>query len=260
MNKEIVLYLKINKEKWIRKLHDEGDICFNRVGYFINKAETGKNDEQGDRYEGVFARLLRSDPRIDDYKNSLGDDLEIIDDDSHVFLRRKSVKNIPIFCMFGLTEDDLKFQDNEPILGEDGQLHEIAEYVIPDKMVNELMNTMENTSEVWGFYVDSVQFRKEVARMLNYQNIDFSEKYVAYDIDLTEEFVLDIPLDDSYSELFHKRKDYNYQHEIRYILPNSPTDDKRKFILNPLSYPKSGIANGQLCLKFNLIMYSKSGS
>lgn len=251
MKSDIVLCLKLNTEQWIRKLN-EGSICFNRVGYFIEKAEGGVEDDQGDRFEGVFARLPQSDPRIDEYRNSLGDDLEIIDDNSHVFLRRKSVKRIPIFCIFGLKKEDLKCE-NEPVLCEDGQLHVKVKYFIPEKMNKRLLGAETCSEDIWGFYTSSDHFLSEVDRILDDNKLEYDKQIVSYDIDLNQEF--ELPLDDSYSELFHKRNDHDYQHEIRYILPTSPTDDKYVFTAKSLSGHSSGIAKGKVdYLEMNIIV------
>ncbi len=238
MGKEIILDLKINKEVWINKLK-AGSICFNRVGYFIEKGEQSKNGEQGDRFEGVFARLPKNDPRIEEFKVSLGKDLEVIDDDSHVFLRRLSVKDIPIFCMFGVKKEELE-PLSEPSTYADGQLHMRAKYLFPPRMYDEFLDEKKNGEVICGFFASPDHLESEIERKLKSEGKYFDKRLVAYDIDLTQEFVF--PLDDSYSELFHKRNDFDYQHEIRYVLTTSPTDDKFIFLINPLPGTVADIA------------------
>lgn len=68
MTTDIVLCMKINEKQWIEAIRD-GSLCFNRVGYFIEQAEKTGNNEQGDKYEGVFARVKKTDGRIPAIRN-----------------------------------------------------------------------------------------------------------------------------------------------------------------------------------------------
>ena len=239
MEKDIVLCLKINKKVWIEKLQ-QGSICFNRAGRFIGDGEENKNGEQGDRFEGVFARLPENDPRIEKYKASLGEDIEIIDDGSYVFLRRPSVKDIPIFCIFGVKKDDLEPLTDKPVSGKDGQLHIRAKYLFPPRMYDEFLDAKKDGIEINGYFASPDHLLGEIEEKLKNESKDYIKRSVAYDIDLTQEF--ELPLDDSYSELFHKRKDFVYQHEIRFVLPTSPTKDKLLFDITPLPNTVAGIA------------------
>lgn len=99
--------LKIGKEKWVKELH-KGSICFSLVDSFIKQGESTDNQEQGDPFEGVFARIERNDERINIEKQRLGEDLEIIEDGEYVMLRRKSARSIPVFCAYGIYSDDIK--------------------------------------------------------------------------------------------------------------------------------------------------------
>ena len=58
MATDIVLCMKINEKQWVEAIRD-GSLCFNRAGYFIEQAEEKGNNEQGDKYEGVFARIKK---------------------------------------------------------------------------------------------------------------------------------------------------------------------------------------------------------
>ena len=46
------------------------------------QAETSNNNEQGDKYEGVFARCKKDSHLVGECHNLLGDDLEVIGDGS----------------------------------------------------------------------------------------------------------------------------------------------------------------------------------
>ena len=54
-----VLYcMKIAKPRWAKSLRD-GTAWFGSVESYIQKAQKDHNDEQGDAFEGVFARVGR---------------------------------------------------------------------------------------------------------------------------------------------------------------------------------------------------------
>ena len=110
MKYDIELCMKVSEKQWIESLRN-GTVCFNPIEVFIKKAEKNGNNEQGDRYEGIFARLHTSDRRVGELKIRFGDDLEIIPDNNYVLLRRKSSRKIPIFCMYGVRRDELDLQE-----------------------------------------------------------------------------------------------------------------------------------------------------
>ena len=97
---DIPVCLKVGQERWIRSL-SEGTACFNRAGFFIEKAAQTGNNEQGDLYEGVFARLRQDNPLLLQTIERFKDDIELIYDGEYTILRRSSARNIPIFCMYG---------------------------------------------------------------------------------------------------------------------------------------------------------------
>lgn len=103
----VLLGMKISQKKWIEKLRN-GSACFNTVNFYIEKGLSGGNDEQGDKYEGVFARLLKHDSKVEEMEKLLKDDLEVILDGEYVLLRRKSARTIPVFCIYGLYIEDAK--------------------------------------------------------------------------------------------------------------------------------------------------------
>ena len=104
MTYNIELCMKVSEKRWIESLRN-GKACFNPVETFITKAETGGNNEQGDKYEGIFARIKANDVRLVNLRKCYEDDLEEIDDDGYVLLRRKSSRKVPIFCSYGIRRD-----------------------------------------------------------------------------------------------------------------------------------------------------------
>ena len=65
-----VLYcMKIAKPRWAKSLRD-GTAWFGSVESYIQKAQKDHNDEQGDAFEGVFARVGRFSDRKSTRLNS----------------------------------------------------------------------------------------------------------------------------------------------------------------------------------------------
>lgn len=73
-----VLYcMKIAKPRWAKSLRD-GTAWFGSVESYIQKAQKDHNDEQGDAFEGVFARVGRFSNVLINCMKKFGNDLEII--------------------------------------------------------------------------------------------------------------------------------------------------------------------------------------
>lgn len=191
MNYDVDLCMKVSEKRWIESLRN-GTICFNPIGYFIQKAENTRNNEQGDKYEGVFGRLKKTDIRLNGLMKTLGDDLEIIDDGDYVILRRKSVRSIPIFCTYGLLRNELVV-DPQSVYKENGEYYCTVRYDFPNKIYNGFLDI----DDVWGFYCSAGYFHQEIDHALNREKIQFRKAIINYDIDLSQEFLL--PLDDNYS-------------------------------------------------------------
>lgn len=243
MTYNIELCMKVNEKRWIESLRN-GQACFNPVETFIAKAEKGGNNEQGDKYEGIFARIKANDVRLVDLRNRLGDDLEEIDDDGYVLLRRKSSRKVPIFCAYGIKRDELKIRENS-IQEEVGGHKCTVDYEFPDKIYSSFLDC----TEVWGFYASSGHFCSALEEALNRNHLSYAKAVISYDIDPTKEFYFEP--DSVYSELNHKRKDLEYQHEIRYRLLDFPRDEKYLLDYVPLSEHSCGIAPGALRLEMH---------
>ena len=233
--------MKVNEKQWIESLRN-GTACFNPVNTFINKAENDGNNEQGDKYEGVFARIKTNDVRLTKLRKRLGEDLEEIYEKDYVLLRRKSSREIPIFCVYGVKRDELKIRENS-IEEKNGKYVCIADYTFPDKIYNGFLDC----TDVWGFYASSGYFCSAIEKALDKNHLLYEKTVINYDIDLTKEFYFEP--DNKYSELNHKRKDLEYQHEIRYRLLNFPRNEKFLLHYEPLSEHSCGFKPGVLRLE-----------
>ena len=99
-DENLFLLFKFGEKRWIDKIL-KGELSFSCAGAFINQAKKAGNTIQGDIHEGIFARLKRGDIRIDQMKERLMSDLEILDEGEYLCLRRRSAKLKPIFCFYG---------------------------------------------------------------------------------------------------------------------------------------------------------------
>lgn len=241
MKRDVVLFVKVSQKQWVESLRN-GTVCFNPVDIFIKKAELENNNEQGDKYEGVFARLKTSDELVNKLKIRFGEDLEIIPDVDHVLLRRKSARKVPIFCIYGVRKNEL-----EPIKNSvhkvDGEYFCTVIYHFPQKIYDGFLGI----NDVWGFYASSGHFLSAIEKVFIKNKLNCKKAIVNYDIDLDKEFYFEP--DDEYSELIHKRKDLSYQHEIRYRLLDFPQNQQYLVKYRPLSSKSCGIAQGALLLK-----------
>lgn len=139
-NIQVLFGMKIAKEKDAESLRN-GSFCFSPVEDFIKEGETSGNNEQGDKYEGVFARLHNGNPQIAEMQNLLGTDLETISDGDFVMLRRKSARTVPVFCLYGFfKEDGVLTEINE---SEDGTCQCKLRFIPSDKMYTDFFKWAE---------------------------------------------------------------------------------------------------------------------
>lgn len=68
-----------------------------QLNLISKKAQKDHNDEQGDAFEGVFARVGRFSNELINCMKKFGNDLEIIPDGEYCLLRRKSIRKACVF-------------------------------------------------------------------------------------------------------------------------------------------------------------------
>lgn len=253
---DIPVCLKVGQEKWIKALKD-GTACFNHVGFFIDKAIQTGNNEEGDFYEGVLARLKKSNPLLVQTIERFGEDIELNDDGEYVILRRKSVRNIPAFCIYGVRGDELTVIEESIYFDEaSGQHKGKVRYDFPSKLYHGFLDTPEGDA-VWSFLCSTGHFFEGIETALQQQGYTCSKCVEKYDIDLSKEFYIDPEADGPYSELTHKRIDLEYQHEVRLFLPENPTDDKILIPYKPLSSHSAGIASSEGYIEMTVTLGEK---
>lgn len=244
---------KLGAEKWIKKLR-EGEVFFNTVQYYIDEAVRKGNDEQGDKYEGVFAKLKKNNPKIKEMQDKLGNDLEIIEDDdnsNYVYLRRVSCKSIIIFCLYGIYDDDLVWND-EPQLASDGQYHTKVSFTINEKMYENFLSDDTPPEDVWGFFGSVGHLMTAIDKSLESEEFDYEKTIVKYDIFESDEFFIET--NETYNELYHKRKKFAYQNEARYILFKTHRTEGYPLKYEALSSHSANIGNGKKDFVINAIV------
>lgn len=215
------LIFRFGKKKWIDQFKN-GTFSFSCAGAYIEQGKT--NQAQGDLYEAVFARLKKSDPRIEKMKRKLGEDLEIIEDLEYVMLRRKSAKLIPIFCFFHYEIQNLR----EGSLGEVGEDNLVPISLEFDKRMFTGFSEEGNVAEedrLETICVYTEPFIKHVKRIVKspFGSVKNAEMHrVDYSKRKSEEFFIE-PTEE-YTELFCKDESYAYQHEGRIALLNMRFD------------------------------------
>lgn len=69
---------------------------------------------------------------------TLGDDLEKILDGDYVLLRRKSCKEVPVLCLYGMYKEDA--EEIERKMLKDGTVQSTLQFQLSNKMYDEFLN------------------------------------------------------------------------------------------------------------------------
>ena len=252
-DEKLVFCIKISQKEWIEKLQ-AGSAWFGAINNYIVQAETSNNNEQGDKYEGVFSRCKKDSHLLEEFQHRFGDDLEVIDDGDYCFLRRKSSRQVCAFCMYGIKNTDLTpiGEINES----DGVLVGSFHYDIEPKMYSGFLQDGHTPAEVAGFYCSSGHIINAIESSLRKEGYSWRRNMVHYDIDISKEFFIEPGHD--YPELFHKRTDLQYQHEVRILILNAPSGVKGIVVpFTPISVDSGNFALGQLYLEGTAIFKKK---
>ena len=211
-----LMLFRFGEKHWIEKLI-QGELSFSCTGAFINQAAKTGNEVQGDKFEGIFARLEKDDIRIEKMRQLLGRDLEEIEYAPYTLLRRRSSKMKPIFCFYGYTASDAL---------SDGKIGQIGFKTIRHdfnpKMYSGFadgLRTCNAVSNPHRFTLVIIQPKPFVDRVkISMFNEDrgFTMKRVNYSLFKLETFFIEPTT--AYDELFYKFPQYEYQHETRICL------------------------------------------
>ena len=209
-----ILLMRFSEQRWINSLIN-GTVSFSCTGAFIEQAKKDTNSTQADAFEGYFARLHKSDPRINQMRIRFKDDLEEEWSGDYVLLRRYSSKLIPIFCVYAYTAKDAL---NAAKYGGSVKIeHEFDNRMFTDFGIGWGLNVVDDDHRLAMITMQVEPFKNNVLINCSRQRLKCISSYVSYDLDENDTFFIEPTA--HYDELSHKRKQYSFQHEARFWLP-----------------------------------------
>lgn len=182
---------------------------------YKSSKKTG-NTIQGDALEAVFARQLKNNPNIQRMRKKFGKDLEEIPDGDYVFLRRKSAKFKPIFCLFAYKAVDA-ICDGKPQKSGKQKVKLNFDQRLFEGFANEsIKNVISDSHRFTLILLQPEAFVNKVKIAMLQNSLSYEMHAVDYKDYHKGEFFVEPT--DKYPELFIKSKDYEYQHEARICL------------------------------------------
>lgn len=217
-NNHSILLFKVGEFRWMDRIKN-GHLSLGTLGSFIQIAKLKGNEEQGDPDEGVFARLPLEDPRINQMKTKLENDLEIIEDGQFVKLRRKSSYFIPTFCFYSYRGIDLVENSNKTA-GQQQVSHYFDDRIFSGFADDSVRNTLASDRSYSMLILQAEPFKNKV--YCAFARNEIENGYIRH-VDYTEfaKEVFFIEPTEAREELFHKFPKYAYQHEARICLMNN---------------------------------------
>ncbi|MDR4950377.1 hypothetical protein [Neobacillus cucumis] len=207
-----LILFKFGLTKWMKELKD-GKVSFSCPGQYINIAKEEGNSEQGDFYEGVFARLKETDPRIEQCQCKLGEDLEILPDGDFVLLRRKSTYFIPTFCFYSVRPPDLS--QNVTCSGWQQVRYGFDERMYSGFSSSAVLNVHPDDAPAT-LIIQARPFHEQIMQAVRRKGFSIEISHINYTLFENEEFYIE-PTDQR-KELFYKFPKYSYQKEARILL------------------------------------------
>lgn len=211
-----IILFRFGEQRWIDKFI-EGDMSFSCSGAFIHQAIKTGNDVQGDPLEAVFARCKKDDALIEQMKSKLGNDLEIIPDGDHVFLRRESAKKRPIFCFYGYKAGDALHEREITKLGVNKIRHDFDTRMYEGFADNlKVCNVISESHRFTQLTLMPDPFVKRVKIAMAIKGYGYTMKPINYTEFSKDTFFIEPTR--HYDELFYKFPKYSYQYEARICL------------------------------------------
>lgn len=235
------MLFKFGATKWMRALKD-GKVSFSCPGHYINIAKENGNSEQGDLYEGVFARLKERDPRVEQCRKKLGEDLEILPDGDYVMLRRKSTYFIPTFCFYSFRGHDLLQKVTRAGLQQ--VRHDFDERMYSGFSSNTDLNVHPDDKSAT-LIIQALPFHEQVMQAVLREGFGIEISHINYTLFENKEFYIE-PTDQR-KELFYKFPKYKYQREARILLHGlklNNLNDRYTLNIGPLSDEDAPLVTG----------------
>lgn len=215
-NDHAILLFRFTESRWADAII-KGQLSFSCAGAFINQAIRSGNTIQGDPHEAIFARLEKTDHRIQLMEKALDNDLQIIDDGNFVLLRRRSALRIPMFCYYAYTVEDAIYDCGENAhKGINTIRHNFDDKMYSGFSENWKSSVIAEDRRSTLLTIQPEPFVKRISIASAMQGLKLRMKRVDYNSWYNETFF--IPPTDEYEELFCKQSSYSYQHEGRACL------------------------------------------
>ncbi len=234
----------------------QGELSFSCSGNFIYQAKISGNDIQGDQLECVFARLHKEDKKILEMKSLLKKDLEVIDDNDYVLLRRKSAKFKPIYCFYGYTAKDALIDGQITCAGHTTIQHNIDNRMYCGFSDNiKMKNVISDPFRFTQVILQPKPFIERVKKAMNKNGFRYTMRRVNYELLKDETFFIEP--NENYDELFYKFPKYEYQYEARICIKDIKfTNIFERYNLEISDIPESDywMMHEELYLKFNMII------
>ena len=212
-----LMLFKFGINKYMKELQN-GRLFFSCAGNYVYIAKNNGNSEQGDEEEGVFARLKKHDLKIDECIKKYGKDLEIMDDGSHVKLRRRSSLLYPLFCLYAYRAKDV-LENSNIKSGTHKYKHNFNSKIFEAfSQSSKSKNVLSEEFLPTICFFQPKPFVDVVRYSLIVNNITYKMKAINYDVKSNEQYYIEP--DDARSELFYKNPKYEYQHEARICVSN----------------------------------------
>lgn len=252
-NDHAIMLFKFGEQRWMDKII-EGNLSFSCVGAYIQQYKRTGNEIQGDPYEAVFARVKKHDHIIAEMQELLGNDLELIDDNDFMMLRRRSAKYVPVFCVYGYKGVDVlnDIPEHEITIGKHHVIHEFDERMysgFSDSL--EVKNVISDSHRFTQLAIRVPEFMVRLYEHAFFDNIQFEMHPIDYKTMRDEEFFIEP--NRYYKELFYKFPRYSYQIEARITIPGERllfTHDRRNVKVRP--FYKNNYYKAFTRTKFNM--------
>lgn len=213
---DIIMFFRFSEQRWIDAII-QGKLSFSCAGAYVHQAKTTDNEIQGDRYEGIFARLENDDKRITLMKDKLGNDLITIPDGDYTLLRRKSAMLKPIFCLYGYKAiDALRDAGEELHAGMNTIRHEFDPNMFAGFSGDWKSTVIADDRRFTVLILEPKPFVDRIKLSLLSNGISYKMGIVDYEKRGNKTFFIEPT--SSYDELFCKDPMYAYQYEARICL------------------------------------------
>ena len=212
-----ILLFRFGENRWIQPIID-GTLSFSCAESFVRQAMKTDNEIQGDRFEGVFARLKHGDTKISEMEKLLGNDLQKSVDGDYVLLRRRSAMLRPIYCLYGYKAIDLLHDGGDKIhVGENVIRHDFDPRMFSGFSGGDWnSNVVANDKRFAVLTLLPQPFVDRVTIAMACNKLSYRMGPIDYELEAAETFF--IHPTSNYDELFCKRPAYAYQHEARICL------------------------------------------